>query len=147
MHHPTYSLDGHHSGSQYMSGVLENVIQQTGRWPDMVLAGHVHNYQRFTRNVAGRDLPYIVARAGGYWHLHAIAKDPQGNPITTPYPVSGTDVTLESYCSDRHGYLLMEATPTTLTGSYYTVPRPQEPWSNPATLLDSFTLDWQAHKL
>jgi acid phosphatase type 7 len=147
MHHPIYSLDGHHSGSQYMSGVLDNAIQQTGRWPDMVLAGHVHNYQRFTRNVAGRDMPYIVAGAGGYWHLHAIATDAQGNPITTPYPMPGTNVTLESYCSDRHGYLLMEATPTTLKGSYYTVPRSHEKWSDPSSLLDSFTLDWQAHKL
>lgn len=147
LHHPIYSLDVMHSGSKYMSGILENAIQQTGRWPDMLLTGHVHNYQRFTRNIAGRAIPYIVAGAGGYWHLHALATDAQGKAITTPYPVVGTDTTLESYCTDRHGYLLMEATPTTLKGSYYTVPRPHESWSAPASLLDTFTLNLQTHTL
>ncbi|HET8842912.1 MAG TPA: metallophosphoesterase [Ktedonobacteraceae bacterium] len=147
MHHPIYSADIMHSGSQYMSNILENAIAQSGRYPDMVLAGHVHNYQRFTRNVAGRELPYIVAGAGGYWHLHAMSKDTQGQTIKPPYPVPDTDVTLENFCSDRHGYLLMEATPSALKGSYYTVPRPQESWSAPAQLHDTFTLDLQAHKL
>src|SRR5579883_1575606 len=146
MHHPIYSADVMHSGSQYMSNVLDNAIQQSGRWPDLVFAGHVHNYQRYTRAQANREIPYIVAGAGGYWHLHAMAKDPQGNPLPTPYPVPGTDVTLVSYCADRHGYLLMEATPTTLKGSYYAVPQPQSS-SDPASLLDSFTLDWRAHKV
>lgn len=147
LHHPIYSLDVMHSGSQYMAGILENAITQTGRWPDMVLTGHVHNYQRFTRQVAGRAIPYIVAGAGGYWHLHAMAKDAQNQALPTPYPVASTDVTLESYCANRHGYLLMEATPTTLKGSYYTVPRPQESWSAPASLLDTFTLQLANHTL
>lgn len=146
MHHPIYSADVFHTGSQYMANVLDNAIQQTGRWPDLVFAGHVHNYQRYTRAQASRDIPYIVAGAGGYWHLHDMAKDPQGNPLPTPYPVPGTDATLVSYCADQHGYLLMEATPTTLKGSYYAVP-PAQSASGPATLLDSFTLDWHAHKL
>lgn len=144
MHHPIYSADVMHSGSQYMSSTLDNAIQQTNRWPDLVFAGHVHNYQRFTRSVANRALPYIVAGGGGYWNLHRIASDPQGNPLPTPYPVPGTNVTLEAYCADRHGYLLMEATPTTLKGSYYAVPG-TSPTSQPASLVDSFTLDWQNH--
>lgn len=146
MHHPIYSADIMHSGSQYLAGVLDKAIQQSGRWPDLVFAGHVHNYQRFTRSVSEREVPYIVAGAGGYWHLHPIAKSPQGNPLPTPYPVPGTDVTLASYCADRHGYLLMEATPGTLKGSYYAVPEGQSA-NQPANLFDSFTLDWKAHKV
>lgn len=146
MHHPIYSADIMHSGSQYMSGILENAIQQTGRWPDLVFAGHVHNYQRFTRALADREVPYIVAGGGGYWNLHKMARDPQGHPLPTPYPVPNTDVTLANYCADRHGYLLMESTPTTLKGSYYAVSG-SSPSPQPTSLVDTFTLNWQTHTL
>lgn len=146
MHHPIYSADIMRSGSKYMAGVLDNAIAETQRWPDLVLAGHVHNYQRYTRTLADREVPYLVAGAGGYWHLHRMATDPQGNPLPTPYPIAGTDVTLVSYCANRHGYLLMEATPTTLHGSYYALPPPAHN-GQPASLVDSFTLDWHSHRV
>src|SRR6266851_1086605 len=41
MHHPIYSADVLHSGSKYMATVLEHAIQQSSRWPDLVIAGHV----------------------------------------------------------------------------------------------------------
>jgi len=145
MHHPIYSADIMHSGSKYMEGILDNAVQQSQRWPDLVCAGHVHNYQRFTRTLANREVPYIVAGGGGYWHLHNMAKDPEGNPLPTPYPVPGTDVTLASYCANLHGYLLLEASPTALTGSYYAVPNSPPSTGQPSTLIDTFTLDWQAH--
>jgi len=47
MHHPIYSADQYHAGSQYMGQLLEQAIQKTGRTPDVIFAGHVHNYQRF----------------------------------------------------------------------------------------------------
>jgi 3',5'-cyclic AMP phosphodiesterase CpdA len=146
MHHPIYSADVLHSGSKYMQGVLEKTIQQSGRWPDLVFAGHVHNYQRFTRTLAGREVPYIVAGGGGYWNLHRMSLDPQGNPLPTPYPVPGTDVTLASYCANRHGYLLLESTPTNLSGRYVAVPNPQQS-GQPVSVVDTFTLDWHTHTL
>jgi len=85
MHHPIYSADRYHTGSEYMGQILEGAIQKTGRMPDAVFAGHVHNYQRFTRIMNDRDVPFIVAGAGGYWHLHYIAKDQDGNKLQTPY--------------------------------------------------------------
>src|SRR5437763_13085704 len=51
LHHPVYSADDHHSGSIYMKEVLEHAAQQAGRHPDMVLAGHVHDYQRLTKRL------------------------------------------------------------------------------------------------
>lgn len=146
MHHPIYSADVLHSGSQYMAHVLEHAVQESQRWPDMVLAGHVHNYQRFTRVLAERQIPYIVAGGGGYWNLHRMARDPQGHPLPTPYPVPGTDVTLASYCADRHGYLLLESTPTSLSGRYVAVPG-SHPTKQAASVVDTFTLDWHTHKL
>lgn len=146
MHHPIYSGDTYHSGSAYMAQILDQAIAHTSRIPDAVFAGHVHNYQRFTRKYNDREIPYIVAGAGGYWHLHAMLK-PQGTPIQAPYSFPDLGVTLEKYCDDRHGYLLMEVSAQALKGSYFTVPRPQDSWSAPAQLLDSFTLDLQAHRL
>jgi hypothetical protein len=46
MHHPIYSFDVFHCGSSKMADVLENAIRDTGRVPNLVLAGHVHDYQR-----------------------------------------------------------------------------------------------------
>src|SRR5215472_4397619 len=53
MHNPVYSADGYHHGSTYLSRVLDGAIERTGRIPDAFLAGHVHNYQRFTRSWKG----------------------------------------------------------------------------------------------
>ncbi len=148
MHHPIYSADTYHSGSAYMSGILDQAIQTTGRVPDAVFAGHVHNYQRFTRTLNGRAIPYIVAGAGGYWNLHTMQTAPGGGAIQTPYPVPNEEgVILESYLANRHGYLLMEVDGTTLKGQYFSVPRLQESWSAPAQLVDSFTLNLQTHEL
>ena len=49
LHHPVYSADDHHSGSTPMKTALEHAAQASGRHPDMILAGHVHNYQRLTQ--------------------------------------------------------------------------------------------------
>ncbi len=146
MHHPIYSADTYHSGSAYMGNILDQAIQTSGRTPDAVFAGHVHNYQRFTRSLNSRDVPYIVAGAGGYWNLHYM-QQVNGAAIQTPYQIPGEDVTLESYCDNYHGYMLMEVDGQTLKGQYYSVPRPQESWNAPAQLIDSFTLNLQTHKL
>jgi acid phosphatase type 7 len=57
MHHPIYPADGNHGGSAYMGGMLDQAVQASGRQPDLVFSGHVHNYQRFTRATAADDVP------------------------------------------------------------------------------------------
>ena len=146
MHHTIYSAATRPSGSRYMQQVLDKAAQKAGRMPDAVFAGHVHNYQRFTRSVSNGEVPYIVAATGGYPNLHAMRKD-NGKSLHTPYRVPETDVTLESYCDDRHGYMRMEVTAQMFKGEYYTVPQLKEPSSNPAELRDSFTLDLQTHSV
>ena len=141
-HHPAYSLDTQHSGSTGLGQALDAAFQKAGRVPDVVLAGHVHNYQRFTRTLKspkGRKVTYLVAGGGGYWHLHTMQQD-NGQALVTPYPVPGSDLVLEKYCDDRHGYLKLEATPQALSGEYYSVPRPHEPWSKPSQRIDSFQI-------
>jgi 3',5'-cyclic AMP phosphodiesterase CpdA len=146
MHNPVYSADGYHHGSLYLTRVLDSAIERTGRIPDMFLAGHVHNYQRFTRTWKGRDIPYLVVGTGGFWQLYALPKV-GGEKIKPPFPIPNTDVILENYCDDRHGYLRLEVSEQTLKADFLSVPRPQEAWSAPAVVQDSFTIDLRNHRL
>jgi acid phosphatase type 7 len=150
LHHPPLSADDHHGGSQPMHDALDRAFSESGRWADIVLAGHVHNYQRFTRNKpeGPRQIPYLVGGAGGYHNLHSVAKV-NGVKPTPPInlPLSGDTVTLEKFVDDRHGFLRLEVTPGAISGTYYTVPRPQESWNQPPNRVDTFRLDTTAHKV
>jgi Calcineurin-like phosphoesterase len=66
VHHPPFSLDAAHGGTPDILNALDRAIATTGRVPDAVLSGHVHNYQRFTRAIKRKKEPYVVAGAGGY---------------------------------------------------------------------------------
>jgi len=73
LHHPIYSFDVYHSGSSAMADVLENAIRDTGRVPNLVLSGHVHNYQRIEQSIAAdQPTPFIVSGNGGYHNLHSL---------------------------------------------------------------------------
>jgi hypothetical protein len=150
LHHPPYSADDHHGGSKPMHDALDAAFAKAGRYADMVLAGHVHDYQRFTRTLASpkRQIPYIVAGAGGYHNLHTVARV-NGSRMTTPVSLqlSGDTITLASYVDDRHGFLRLEVSDGYIAGSYYTVPRPQESWSQAAQLADSFRLSLTSHTM
>jgi acid phosphatase type 7 len=77
LHHPIYSFDVYHSGSSKMADALENAIRDTGRVPNLVLSGHVHNYQRIEQNIApDGPTPFIVTGNGGYHNLHAVHSNP-----------------------------------------------------------------------
>jgi hypothetical protein len=146
LHHPIYSADDHHSGSTYMKQVIEAAAQSAGRHPDMILAGHVHNYQRLTKTQPdGSQVPYLVTGAGGYYNLHHIMKvnGEQMIPPVTFDDKQGDPVTLERYSADHHGFLRMEVTADLITGRYYTVPREHEPYSKGNQLLDYFEYDWK----
>jgi hypothetical protein len=149
LHHPIYSADDHHSGSTHMKEVLEAAVEAAGRHPDMVIAGHVHNYQRLTKHQPdGTAVPYLVVGAGGYHNLHNVVKV-DGEKLIPPAVFTdktGEQVTLETYSDDHHGFLRLEITDKAITGRYYTVPRPQEPYSKPSQLADYFEFDWKQRK-
>lgn len=148
VHHPPYSADAHHGGSAYLGRLIDAAVDASGRVPDAVLTGHVHNYQRFTRSVKGSQVPYIVAGAGGYWNLHRMARDDSGEPLSPPWPVPGTDVTLEAFVDDRHGFLRLTASADAVEGRYLTVPRPHESWTRgPVSVADAFRIDLKTHQV
>ncbi len=132
-----------------MKDLLESAAEKAGRHPEMVLAGHVHDFQRLTKNKPdGSQVPYIVSGNGGYHNLHAIQKV-DGHKMVTPVVFKdklGDPVTLEKYSDDHWGFVRLEVTSRLVTGRYYEVPRPQEPFSKGSQLVDYFEFDWKARK-
>jgi hypothetical protein len=56
-----------------MADALENAIRDTGRVPNLVLSGHVHDYQRIEKSIApAGPTPFLVVGNGGYHNLHQI---------------------------------------------------------------------------
>jgi acid phosphatase type 7 len=141
LHHPPYSADDHHGASLPMRRLLADAFTASGRTPDLVLSGHVHNYQRFSVPTNGKPLTYVVAGAGGYPNLHTMALV-NGAPPPIPWTDPGTGATLESYNQEmRHGFLRLTVSKDEIAGVYTTVPRPQESWtSGPVQQIDSFTI-------
>lgn len=70
VHHPPLSFSRDKPGSPSMLDDIDEACKAAGLWPDAVLSGHAHVYQRMTRTlqVEGntREFPYIVCGAGGY---------------------------------------------------------------------------------
>jgi predicted phosphodiesterase len=66
VHHPPVSVDGTHGSSPTMANEIDAVCSHVGVWPDVVLSGHAHLYQRFSRQIEGRMIPYVVAGSGGH---------------------------------------------------------------------------------
>jgi hypothetical protein len=149
LHHPIYSADEFHSGSTTMKELIEAACAEAGRHPEMILAGHVHDYQRLTKQQSdGTQVPYLISGNGGYHNLHHIMKV-DGAKMVPPvvFDDKGNDpVTLEKYCDDHWGFVRMEITDRLVTGRFYEVPRPQEPYSKGNQLLDYFEFDWKARK-
>jgi len=141
LHHPPYSADDHHGASSKMRKLVQDSFSEATRIPDLVLSGHVHNYQRFTVPTNGRELNYVVAGAGGYFNLHRMA-EVDGHLPATPWTDPKTGATLAAYNrKHRHGFLRLTVTSDRIAGVYKTVPRPQESWSHgPVTKVDDFAI-------
>jgi hypothetical protein len=108
MHQPVYSADVTHGSNLGLADTLDVCFERAGRGADAVFTGHSHSYQRFTRRDAGREVPYVVAGAGGYPELHALGSGVDGLPASFP----GLDgVTLEAFEDAAHGFMTVTAGP------------------------------------
>jgi hypothetical protein len=74
VHHPPYArglvaTGPGHPGNPVMLGDFDDCCSGAGVWPDAVLSGHVHNYQRYMRTKtigsATRTIPYLISGGGG----------------------------------------------------------------------------------
>jgi hypothetical protein len=142
VHHPPFSGDVEHSGSSEVHTVLFNSFKSTGRYPDLILSGHVHNYQRFTTNVAGPDgplqIPCVVAGAGGYTRLSKLQKIDGSFPSAPLSLPKG--LTLEQYDQENYGFLRLEVSKTQIVGTYFSDHFSDGADPN-ASVVDSFAVD------
>jgi hypothetical protein len=113
VHHPPLSVDALHAGSTGEQTDLDTVCQEAGLWPDAVLSGHAHLYQRFTR-MAGpnkKQTPYITAGSGGY-----AATPPQS--AVGPAPITVGNDTLVVDPIVKFGFLTVTCDAKTLCISF-----------------------------
>jgi hypothetical protein len=149
VHHPPYSLDSHHGGYPDIGAALDRAFGASGKVADLVLSGHVHSYQRFTRDWKGQcEVPYVVAGAGGYAHrataMHTIAKDPHTKqPLETPFKTARKDVTLAAYNDTQPGFLRMSVNEESISGEYYTIGFD----GTAQGVSDSFVVDLKKHEV
>jgi hypothetical protein len=142
VHHAPYSLDTSHGGYGDVGSALDRAFNTAGRPADLVLSGHVHNYQRFTRTLDGKQIPYVIAGAGGYADseraMHRVSKLPNtGEKIASfPFQTSLPDVALAAYNDTEPGFLRLEVTKTAISCKYYTI----DFQDNPQGVRDSFTV-------
>ncbi len=114
VHHPVYSFDDYHSGSPTMAQELQDAINASGRIPNMVLHGHVHNYQRIEKEVVpGITIPFLVLGGGGYHNMHKLAASPG---YTDPETEAALIAAVEQF-----GFMTFSFSPTVINGHYHAV--------------------------
>jgi hypothetical protein len=152
VHHSPFSLDDEHGGyPDILDAIDQAVAKSGGRYPDIVLSGHVHNYQRFHRKMNNGTYIHIVAGAGGYASvktMHKLQLNPKTNskiPQNTLFQTTLPDVALLNYHDSLPGFLRITIDQQSLSGEYFindTTTGNQSP--NP---FDSFKFDYINKKI
>jgi acid phosphatase type 7 len=142
IHHPPFSGDTEHSGSSVAEKVLFESFAATGKYPHLILSGHVHNYQRFTTKERGKhgafEVACLVNGNGGYSKLGKLRKI-HGRAPQTPMQLSGTLV-LETYDEDNFGFVRFEVTKEQIVGTYLSAPYEETKTPMPETT-DQFVIN------
>jgi hypothetical protein len=112
LHHPPYSVDSHHGGSEEMGKILDKAFDDSKRTPDLVMSGHVHDYQRFTRRRGEETIRYVVVGNSGYHNLHLFAKDTKAGEELAD------GVTFEYGDDEEYGFLKLTVSNGKISGEY-----------------------------
>jgi hypothetical protein len=135
VHHPPLSCDAKTGGSGGLMQDIDSCCKSAAVWPDMILNGHAHLYQRFTRTVNGRQVPYIVSGSGGF----AATAPMDGSP---PAGTVVGDHKLEVAPIAEFGYLTLQCDGKTLTASFKLAPR-----GSAATVKDTVSVNLKTGQL
>jgi hypothetical protein len=114
-HHPPASADKAHGGGVGQAHDIDIACEEAGFWPDAILSGHAHLYQRFTRKTGEREIPYVVAGSGG----HDLGL-PRGE-VLGKTPLTWGDYTLVHDPILQYGYLTIAVDMTSPTAPTLTI--------------------------
>src|SRR5580693_1295910 len=129
-----------------MLAAIDAACQTAGIWPDLVLSGHAHLYERYTRvmKADGRQIPYLVAGNGGYFNL---SKPVTGKNGALPQPGAvgndgkGNQLTLIAYNDNVFGFLRLTVSAKSIQCQSLGV----DETTRTASVMDQFTLDLTKH--
>jgi Calcineurin-like phosphoesterase len=146
VHHPPFTGSSQHAPSPGILRDIDAACHQASILPDMILSGHAHLYERYTRVVGGNQIPFVVAGCGGYYDLSGFKKGSSGRKPSTP--VSGTDadgnkLTLECFNDSSFGYLLLTVSSAQLRCKFIGV----DAKTKATSVLDQVTLDLSHHTI
>lgn len=156
VHHPPFTGASDHFPSASMLQAIDACCQQAGIWPDLVLSGHAHLYERYTRTMKadGRQIAYIVAGNGGYYNLSKLKTNAQGEKPTpgqqTEPDGQGNTITLEQFNDSSYGFLRVTVNATSIevealgVSGTSTTTSPASPVPAP-TLVDHFVVNLGQH--
>jgi Calcineurin-like phosphoesterase len=154
VHHPPFTGSSQHMPSAAMLKAMDTCCTQAGVWPDMVLSGHAHLYERYTRIMksSGRQIPYIVSGNGGYYDLSGLKKNAQGKkPVAGQQQESdgaGNTITLDSYSDTQFGFLRITFNASSIavqSVAVNTSARTDTTVPPTTSIIDSFTLNLASH--
>jgi Calcineurin-like phosphoesterase len=146
VHHPPFTISASQFPSPDMLADIDAACSATGIWPDLVLSGHAHLYERYTRVMSadGRQIPYIVAGNGGYFDLSAVRTGKNGlnpQPGIPGNDGKGNQLTLNAYNNTMYGFLRLTVDSRSILCESLGV----NETTHATTLLDSFTIDTAKH--
>jgi Calcineurin-like phosphoesterase len=146
VHHPPFTISKSHFPSPDMLAQIDQACSAANIWPDLVLSGHAHLYERYTRTMKadGREIPYVVAGNGGYLKLSELRKGKNG---VNPQPgIAGNDgkgnaLTLDVYNNTMYGFLRLTVDESTILCESVGVNETTDKISN----MDAFTVNLAKH--
>jgi hypothetical protein len=146
VHHPPFTGSKDHTPSPNVLNDLDQVSQAAGIQPDLVLSGHAHLYERYTRFVGGNEIPFVVAGMGGFFNLSGFKRKPGQPPPNAPSEskdAKGNRLRLDAYEDLSFGFLRFTVSAAKLKCTFVTV----DPNTKAVKEKDPFTLDLASHKV
>ncbi|HEX8817027.1 MAG TPA: metallophosphoesterase [Terriglobales bacterium] len=138
-HHPPFTGSPFHVPSPDMLKQIDQACEKAGIWPDIHLSGHSHLYERYTRTVNKKQIPYVVAGMGGYYNLPGLKGGKRAPVPKTPESgkdASGNPLTINVYDDTTFGFMRMTVSESSINGEFVTV----DTSSGKTGVGDSFTI-------
>jgi hypothetical protein len=123
---------------------IDNACTQAGILPDLVLSGHAHIYERYTRFLGTNQIPFLVIGTGGYFNLSAFQRSKSGALPKLPFTstdAKGNKLRLDAFKEQTFGFMRMTVSASQVKGEFLAV----DLNSKTTTLSDHFTLDLNQH--